>query len=510
MKTIRFNQLGYRPGDVKKATLPEKAEAFRILRTGDNSAAYEGTAAPAIHDAPSGETVRVADFSALTEEGTFVLHAADAQSYPVYINANPYNGLRKALLDFFHYQKCGVDLACGLWSHPACHTSLATVYGTEMKKDVSGGWHDAGDYGRYVVPAAKAVADLLLAHEFAPNKDADLLDAVWFELEWMLKMQDEATGGVYHKVSCHHFDALDEMPHDELNELVLCPITSTATATFAASMAMAARFYPDKKGQLLAAAQKAWDWLTANPDAPMFKNPEGVFTGGYGDRSDKDERFWAACELFAATGNETFHEYIKEGEIHTGLGWNQVGTYGIIAYLYHAKDKDNAELTDLMKDALHTVCRQIMNPYKNDPYGVSLGDAYNWGSNMTVGNNAMTLLLARPFFPQKAADFTQAALDHLHYLLGRNPVSYSYITGFGANPALYPHHRPSVAKGQAVPGMVVGGPNKFTQQDPALKEHCTGFPPSKCYVDHKDSYSGNEITIYWNSPVYFMAAVLDI
>ncbi|MCL2499847.1 MAG: glycoside hydrolase family 9 protein [Defluviitaleaceae bacterium] len=509
MNAIRINQLGYRPDDVKKATVTLNAKTFRVQRSSDRSVAYEGTVGPALHDAPSGETVRVADFSALTEEGTYMLYVGDTPSYPFRISDNPYDGLRAALLGFFHYQKCGVDLDCGIWSHPACHTSLATVYGTEIKKDVSGGWHDAGDYGRYVVPAAKAVADLLLAHELAPKPDAELLDAVWFELEWMLKMQDEETGGVYHKVSCHHFNALDEMPHNERAELVLCPVTSTATATFAAVMAMASRFCPDKKERLLSAAQNAWDWLTANPDAPMFKNPEGVFTGGYGDRSDKDERFWAACELFAATGGEAFHDYIKSDEIHTGLGWNQVGTYGIVAYLYHAKDRADAPLTARMEETLLTVCRQIMNPYKNDPYGVSLGDEYRWGSNMTVGNHAMTLLLARPF-TKHAAEYTQAALDHLHYLLGRNPVSYSYITGFGANPALYPHHRPSVAMGQAVPGMVVGGPNKFTQQDPALKEHCTGFPPSKCYVDHKDSYSGNEITIYWNSPVYFMAAVLDI
>jgi endoglucanase len=57
---------------------------------------------------------------------------------------------------------------------------------------------------------------------------------------------------------------------------------------------------------------------------------------------------------------------------------------------------------------------------------------------------------------------------------------------------------------------VVGGPNKFTSQDPALKEHCEGRPPAKCYVDHQHSFAGNEVTIYWNSPVYFMAAVLGV
>jgi endoglucanase len=512
MKKIHLNQLGYRPADEKKATLPKNAETYRILHAATQIPAFEGTAGPALYDAPSAETVRVADFSAFTQEGEYIISASagEEQSYPFAIGPKPYAGLRTALLDFFHYQKCGVDLECGLWSHPACHTTLATVYGTDEKKDVSGGWHDAGDYGRYIVPAAKAVADLLLAHELAPNPDKNLLEAVWFELEWFFKMQDERSGGVYHKVSCHRFNALDEMPHDEHNKLVISPISSTATATFAAAMALASRFYPDKSAEMLTTARKAWDWLIANPDAPMFRNPEGVSTGGYGDRSDADERFWAACELFAATGEEAFHTFIKESEIFTGLGWNQVGTYGIVAYLYHAdEERRDTQLTARLKDALHIVCRQIINQWKNDPYGVSLGDDYRWGSNMAVGNNAMTLLLARPFTKHSEA-YTQAALDHFHYLLGRNPVSYSYITGFGSNPPLYPHHRPSVAKNKAVPGMVVGGPNKFTQQDPALKEFCDGFPPSKCYVDHKDSYAGSEVTIYWNSPVYFMAAVLDI
>jgi endoglucanase len=324
-------------------------------------------------------------------------------------------------------------------------------------------------------------------------------------------MQDPATGGVYHKVSCHNFNALDQMPHDELSELVISPVSPTATAGFAAIMALASRFYPARKNQLIAAAKKAWQWCLDNPDAPNFKNPPEIRTGGYGDRSDRDERFWAACELFAATGDETFHDYIKADELHTGLGWGQVGAYGLITYLYQAKGKGDPSLMERMKDALLAECREIMAMYNQDPYGVSLGSVYVWGSNMTVGNNAMTLLLGRKF--ASCADyvaFTQAAMEHLHYLLGRNPLSQSYITGFGSNAAKFPHHRPSVAAGQAVPGMVVGGPNMHTRQDSALSQFCDGRPPSKCYVDHKDSYAGNEITIYWNSPVYFMAAVLDI
>jgi len=520
---IHINQLGYRPNDPKRAVIPQDEPEFCIIRVSDAAVVYRGTAGEPVADSASMDTVRIADFSSLTEAGKYVVCVSSAKSYPFVIDNNPYADLRAAVLEMFNYQKCGVDLACGLWSHPACHTALATVYGTGEKKDVSGGWHDAGDYGRYIVPAAKAVADLLLAYHFSAHPDSALLDIVWFEIAWMLKMQDETSGGVYHKVSCKNFDALDEMPHDEHGELILSPISATATADFAASMALASRFYPQHKDTLLDAAQRAWHWCAAHPDVPGFTTPPGISTGGYGDDNDQDERFWAACALFAATGNEAYHDYIKSSYFFTegrcksglfpfGLGWGNVETYGLIAYLLYDGKKDE-DITRRMQDSVISSCDDIMKLYRNNPYGVSLGEVYNWGSNMIVGNNAMMLLLGsrlvdcQPVGPR--TEYTEAALEHFHYLLGRNPLSRSYITGFGANAPQNPHHRPSVAKGKAVPGMVVGGPCRNFNRDPAINAHCADAPPAKRYIDHQDSFASNEITIYWNSPVYFILAAID-
>lgn len=510
MDTIHIDQLGYRPTDPKKAVLLTDSSAFSIARVSDGAVVLSGEASESMESAASKETVRIADFSALTEPGDYVVCADGGKSYPFTIEENPYGDLRKAVLEMFNYQKCGVDLDAGLWSHAACHTDLATIYGTDEKKDVSGGWHDAGDYGRYIVPAAKTVADLLLAYEFAKEKDSELLDIVWFEIEWMLKMQDEATGGVYHKVSCKNFNSLTQMPEDEKGELVLCPISATATADFAATMALASRFYPDQKDKLLTAALSAWEWCTANPNAPGFKNPEGITTGEYGDGNSKDERFWAACELYVATGDEAFHDILKNGDHFSGLGWADMGTYGLAAYLFNAGDKADKGLTLRMKNALLNACQNIMTKYEADPYGVSLGTAYVWGSNMTVANNTMTLLLGCLYMDEYKETYTDSALEHMHYLLGKNALSQSYITGFAPTAPQNPHHRPSVAKGSAVPGMVVGGPDMNTNDDGTLKANRTGEPPMKCYIDHKDSYASNEITIYWNSPVYFMLAVLGL
>ena len=518
MSSIYINQLGYRPCDAKKAAFlhieaqvsAHEDYSFCVIRQTDKKIVYKGITNDPVKELAAMDTVRIADFSEFTEEGEYIVCAGSSEaiaSYPFIISKDPYKNLRKGLLEMFNYQKCGADMDCGIWSHPACHTAPAVIYGTDIKKDVSGGWHDAGDYGRYIVPASKAVADLLLAHELSPNPDDNLLEIVWHEILWMQKMQDEKSGGVYHKVTCEQFNALDEMPHEEHEELIICPASTTATAGFAAAMALASRFYPDKKDALVNAARRAWDWCMANKDIPGFENPPGIRTGGYSDDNYKDELFWASCELFCATLDEKYHDYIKSSELYTGLGWNNVGTYGIIAYLLHAKDNAQSVLKHRMVNTLISLCDDILNKCINNPYGVSLGETYRWGSNMTVCNNAMTLLLGSRFSPNSLA-YIEGAMEHFHYLLGRNSLSISFITGFGTNAAKNPHHRLSVAKGKTVPGMVVGGPCMHINRDPALNEFRTGYPPAKRYIDNVNSFASNEVTIYWNSPAYFITAFL--
>lgn len=509
MNTIYADQLGYRPYDLKKAVIMADEPTFDICLANDGAVIYSGMASEPISSPASAEMVRTADFSKVVQPGKYYISAGDKRSYPFIIDEKPYGSLRTEVLMMFNYHKCGICLDCGVWSHPACHVSLATVYGTDEKIDVSGGWHDAGDYGRYIVAAAKAVADLLLSYELSQNPDSDVLDVAWFEIEWMLKMQDNATGGVYHKVTCRNFCGLDVMPEDENDELVISPISPAATADFAAAMAMAARFYPQKREELLLAAEHAWEWCEANPDKPGFTNPADIRTGEYGDNNSRDEYFWAACELFIATKDEKYHDYIKSDDVYSGLGWSDMGTYGLVAYMFHAGDRADSAVFVKMKNKLTAVCQDIMIRYKSDPYGVSLSTYYVWGSSMTVANNAMTLLFGSRLIEKAKDEYIEAACEHMHYLLGRNPLSQSYITGFGTNAPKNPHHRPSVAKNLAQPGMVVGGPD-MNLSDEALKKSCEGEPPAKCYIDDKDSYASNEVTIYWNSPVYFVLSLLGL
>ena len=158
-------------------------------------------------------------------------------------------------------------------------------------------------------------------------------------------MQDTESGGVYHKITGENFpDAV--MPEEETAQMYLAPISTTATADFAAIMAMASRVIKDDASAqvYLDAAKKAWAYLEATPgDGVGFKNPDSIVTGEYDDTNDTDERYWALAELYKTTGDETYLNAMKEysaDKIGTGLGWQNVGLYGMYAYLTSGSSDD--------------------------------------------------------------------------------------------------------------------------------------------------------------------------
>ena len=75
----------------------------------------------------------------------------------------------------------------------------------------------------------------------AAHKLPAYLEELKFELDWMMKMQRD-DGALYHKASCRSFCGFI-MPEDEREEIVISPVSVTATADFAAVCAMAVPFY---------------------------------------------------------------------------------------------------------------------------------------------------------------------------------------------------------------------------------------------------------------------------
>lgn len=533
--SIAVNQIGY-PARVAKVACFTKAGEFRVVDAATGETAFTGRTSEAAPDANSGVSVAHGDFSVLTAPGRYRIEMDGESSAEFEISERPYDELHRGLLKAFYYFRCGMDLEpeyAGPWTHGACHLTPAIVHGDpDHRIDCRGGWHDAGDYGKYTVPAAKAVADLLLAYECYPDafrrpvpipetdgRMPDVLHECRYELDFLLKMQDGASGGVHHKLTTLRFPPLDRKAEEDDGVLYVMPISPTATADFAAIMALASRVYrpfdPDYADRCLAAARRAWEWLGRNPDAPGYRNPSDVFTGEYGDRrGDRDERYWAAAELYRATGEEAFHEAFRrlkwEDFDRYALGWADVGGYGSIGYLLNGRDKADAALYDELLEGLRAEADRIAAIVAAEGYRVSLErKEYVWGSNMLVMNDAMLLLIADRLLGEPS--WRAAALDQIHYLAGRNVLGISFVTGYGSRAYRNPHYRPSVADGidDPVPGFVSGGPNAGLHDD-FMRRHLQGKPPAQCYIDHQDSYAGNEVTIYWNSPAVFAVSAFVV
>jgi endoglucanase len=100
------------------------------------------------------------------------------------------------------------------------------------------------------------------------------------------------------------------------------------------------------------------------------------------------------------------------------------------------------------------------------------------------------------------------------YLLGRNALGQSYVSGYGERPLQNPHHR--FWAQQANPnyppppkGALSGGPNSGLQ-DPYVKAAgLAGCAPQRCFIDHIEAWSVNEITINWNAPLFWVTLWLN-
>ena len=545
MARIFMNQVGFRPDSSKKAVLDFAGSDFSV-KDENGKDVYTGKVSHFGTDEISGEDTYVADFSDFKENGKFSISSGDALSTHFSIGNNVYDKLMKDICKCFYFLRCGDALTkefAGEYYHEPCHMGKATVYGEDTEPvDVTGGWHDAGDYGRYSTAGAVAVAHILYGVRFFKNlldvdfnipkvkgdkgNLPDILAEVKVELDFLKKMQRE-NGSVWHKVTtfCH---APFVMPEEDKEELFLFPVSSLATADIAAVFALAYSIYKDYDkayaDSLLEVSKKAYKWLKENPDELLFFNAEGSNTGQYDEAEDISNRFWAAASLYEVTGDKEYYEDIKyqkerllsfdknatkkgyQGNVLTCLGWAEVAGLGSMSILLKNDDDD---LNKEIKKAFTGEADRLSSNAKKNGFGLCMeAKDFIWGSNMELLKYLMILTVTDKKIEGKP-EYKDAITSGLDYLLGCNSMDVSYVTGNGEKAFKNPHLRPTAVDDieEPWPGLVSGGPN-VGLQDERAKEVPAGSAPMKCYLDHIDCYSLNEITIYWNSPLVFVMAGL--
>lgn len=549
---IRLNQIGFYPAGKKMAVITnEKASRFQVYVADRSKMVFEGKTGKALSIDHSPRKTRVADFSKLQQEGSYVMVVPGVGiSHPFEIRKNIFEDVAKASLKFFYYQRFSTPLAetyAGKWarrsspshSRITIHPSAVSAGRTEGTIISSmRGWIDAGDYNKYVVNSGITTATLLSACEDMPdyfrsmklnipesgNQLPDILDEIVWNLRWMLTMQDPADGGVYHKCTNAKFGGMIN-PDQETTPRYMVQKSTGAALNLAAVAAQAARVFRDYEKLLpgfadscLTVSKAAWNWAKQNP-AVVYDQKKmneqfdpDVVTGEYGDRVLTDEWAWAAAEMFVTTKDES---YLNDQNFFPSDGiliptWNQV----LLLSYYRLLRAENyipasyKSMVNDMREKILAKADEMVKGAERHPYQIVMGlskQDFVWGSNAVASNQAIFLLQAN--YLKANRKYTDLALANLDYILGRNATGFSFVTGHGDKTPMHPHHRPSEADGikEPIPGMLVGGPN------PGMQDKCkyASSVPDEAYTDDVCSYASNEVAINWNAPLVYLCAAME-
>jgi endoglucanase len=506
---VRVNTVGYQPARGKRATYAGDRTRFLVVRAEDDETVFEGQAGPEIQATDSGEMLRVADFRDVAEPGEYYVRVPGLGRSPTFrIGEDVYVEPFRAAMLGMHGQRCGSAVSFtwqdSTFSHGECHTEDEAPFG----------WHDAGDFGKYTNNGALSLGVMLLAWEhFQARIEAieldiperggsipDFLDECRHQVEWLLAMQND-DGGVSDRTSASRFEPVTTMPENGFEPRPLAPVSTVATADFAAVIARAARAFEPYDSELAercrTAALDAWTFLQDQTEVLPIMSMG--FTGTYRSPSVNDDLFWAAAEIFELTGDDEVLALVEAEDslpMRREWDWSELQNLGFFSYLGSTREgRDPARVDAIAQNAIVTAAG-LAQIAEGHAYGRALGITYYWGINGVIARTVTNLAVAHGLEPNDA--LLDAGTYQLDHLFGRNYFGRSFVTGLGHRPPAFPHHRPSAGDSVEAPwpGLLVGGPSE-------------GTPIATQWIDETEDFRSNEVAINWNAAlVYALAAYL--
>lgn len=447
----------------------------------------------------------------------------------------------------------GEDMFGNAW--PGCGHEL----------DVTGSWFDAGDFGVYSVNMGISIWTLQSAYERieAPeileasgwadgrmqlpetgNGVSEILDEARWGMESLLALQipDEAevwtaapgatatrdqalklqkidgAGLVHHKLSGRQWPPLPMWPWEDVQERVLYPPSTAATLALAATGAQCARLWAGKddafSARCYAAAIRAYDAAKRHPAILASNNFDG--SGGYTDDTLSDEFAWAAAELYITTGDPAYLEDLQENPAFNTatdtFGWANVSLMPAISLALNSEGR-SAATAGQARQMVIRAADSALSVRDAEGFRIPLrASEYAWGSNSIALNRG--LVLAAAYDLTKHENYRHGAIDAMEYVLGRNVIDQSYVSGYGARPMQAPHHRiwaQSIdpAFPPPPPGALSGGANNIAMADPVAQKLKGTCAPMACWADDAQAYALNEVAINWNAPLAALAIFLD-
>lgn len=599
---IVVDQFGYPPSAQKIAVIRDPqngfdaAESFSpggpytLVNAQTGQVVFTGDAAPwgaGAVDVSSGDRAYHFDFSSVQTPGTYYVHDAGngVRSHELQIAPTVYRDVLKAAVRAFFYQRAGQEKkpehAGAGWADGASHVGPmqdknARRYNApndaSTERDLSGGWYDAGDYNKYTSWHARYVTSLLMAYDEAKaaffddygipesgNGVPDVVDEAKWGMDWLVRMQN-ADGSVLSIVGVAHASP----PSAASGPSHYGTASTSATLSAAAAFAHGSMIFRSLGGaaftayadDLLARAENAWNWASANPNVTFYNNDAGSGTQGLGagqqemdDYGRLSRKVEAAAYLFHATGKAAYRQFFDQSytQIHL-IQWT-------FAYPFEAEQQDALLYYTKVPGATSSVVNAIKNAYNSamdgdtnfgaitgeaDPYRAYLKD-YVWGSNGTKSQqgNMFEDMIVYGIDPAKNTAAKQAAARYIHYIHGTNPLGMVYLSnmgGFGAENSVNEFYHSWFANGSAswdrvgvstygpAPGFLTGGANPSYDWDGCCPNGCgsaennavcssetltppKGQPAQKSYKDFNTSWPLNSWSVTENSNGYQVAYI---
>ena len=512
---IRMNQAGFLPQDIKSAVIFSKKkfknENYSILNS-KGKIISKGMMQKSGFSINNFSYCRTIDFSGISEPGDYRLRIKGAKDYYFRVNNYIYSGIRDSLMLFFQVQRCGPTDPL---LHEPCHMSDATSvpgFSENSIVDVTGGWHDAGDYLKFLSTAAYTTYMLIFSYEFDPDKFGfdndnngvpDILEEARIGIDWLLRCHLRNDLLITQVQDLRDHDQKWRLPENDLlgfDRPGFTGIGKNIIGIYSAALAIASRiwstrFYDyDFAAQCLETAEGTFSAYKTAPDI------DTIASGVYRDISFAGKLALGAAELYTATKDSS---YLKLAKVYAdSAGSDFWWSWGDINSLVHYR------LTTLGEDYSDYILNNIRHfNLKKDSSLFSEGTDFTWGSVNTILGTALQVILYKRLSGNNG--FDSLLIFQRDYVLGRNPWGISFVHGIGKTYPVRLHSQIGFLNNGYLPGAISSGPASLQILEKYSINRSSGwydrFNSGRIrYFDDYNDYITNEPTIAGNATGLFV------
>ncbi len=516
---IRVNQVGFLTRDLKTAVVLSDAKLdgskFQIYGQKGGKAVFEGTLNKNLGPYASVRNSYQIDFSQLTRDGKYFILIKNVKSPVFTIGRKIYSPLLKSLMEFFKIQRCGYT---NPEMHKVCHISDVTRIidgekSTEKKIDVTGGWHDAGDYVKFFNTTAYTTYILLFAYDYDPIKFGfdndnsgapDVLEEAKIGLDWLLRSYIGNAEFISQIQDLRDHDVGWRLPeNDELgfDRPGFIGRGKNLIGLYSATMALASKIWKEKfkldefANKCLSTAEEVFALRNSVPDLDTSG------TGMYLDKTYNGKLALGAIELYNVTRKSSYLKnalsYAEKAGSDYWWSWGDINALA---------DYKLARISPKYLNYLESNLK-VFNETKNKNLFNEAAE-HNWGSNNTLLGVGLQAILWKKITHKN--DYDSLITLQRDFVLGRNPWGISFIYKTGTNYSKNFHHQIAYFNNGKLPGGFAAGPVKKSIYEGTNIKFETTDKYSKFqtdvsyYRDDRNDYISNEPTISANATAIFL------